>query len=101
MLAVAATGERLESICESAPFVETVTAALAALPATLRTASTRMLQEQGYPGGLSTLLCSRFGEPLRGATTRLIAAKLLKAHGSPHVWNSIDALSGVLADPGN
>ncbi|MGN6529552.1 MAG: TniQ family protein [Burkholderiaceae bacterium] len=98
MLVVAVSDQRLEAVCGLPCVEDDVLATIAALPATLRSAANRMLQEEGYcsPGALTSLLHSRFGEPLKGATTRLVAAKLLKTCGSPHVWNSIDALSGAL-----
>ena len=101
MLAVAVSGRRVEDVCSSPTLDDTVRTAIGTLPVTLRVAAERMLHEQGYGNisALSGLLRSRFGEPLKGASTRLVAARLLKTLGSPHIWNSIDALAATLLTP--
>lgn len=96
MMVVAVRGERLETVCASPEVSESVADAIEHLPLTLRTGFLATLREQGYPRDLGELLRSRFGAPLQGASTRLAAARLLALHGSPQVWNSIDALSGCL-----
>jgi hypothetical protein len=96
MMAVAVSCERLEVLCATPGVSESVAGAIEQLPLTLRSGFLTTLREQGYTRNLNELLQSRFGEPLRGASTRLAAAKLLARHGSPLVWNSIDALSGSL-----
>lgn len=96
MMAVAVLGQRLETLCASPDIARAVNGAIEQLPLTLRAGFLATLREQGYTRDVSTLMQSRFGEPLRGASTRLAAARLLACVGSPHVWNSIDALSGAL-----
>jgi hypothetical protein len=94
MLGVAVRGQTVEEVCGwSGPDVRSM---LRAAPAEIQRTLVSALQAS-ETGHAATLLASRFGARLRGASTRLVAARLLSVHGATGVWNSANALAGILA----
>ena len=94
LLGVAVRGQTVEEVC--AWSMADVRSMLRAAPGDIQRTLMSTLQAS-ETGHAATLLASRFGARLRGASTRLTAARLLATHGAPGTWNSANALAGVLA----
>jgi hypothetical protein len=94
LLGVAVRGQTVEDVCGWSS--NDLRRMLRDAPRELQRALMASLQAS-ESGHSATLLASRFGARLRGASTRLSAARLLSLHGAAGTWNSANALAGVLA----
>ena len=94
LLGVAVRGQTVEEVCGWSS--GDVRSMLHAAPRELQRSLMAALQAS-ESGHAAALLDSRFGARLRGASTRLSAARLLSSHGAARTWNSANALAGVLA----
>ncbi len=94
LLGVAVRGQTVEEVCGW--HAEDVRGMLRVAPGAIQHGLMVALRAS-ETGHAALLLASRFGARLRGASTRLAAAKLLSAHGAPGTWNCANALAGVLA----
>lgn len=97
LLGVAVRGQTVEEVCGW--HAADVRYMLRDAPRDLTRTFTATLRasEHGHAGAVLT---SRFGARLRGASTRLCAARLLSQYGAEGTWNSANALAGVLAPAG-
>jgi hypothetical protein len=94
LLGVAVRGQTVEEVCGWTS--GDVRSMLRVAPREIQRGLGAALQAS-ESGHAAILLTSRFGARLRGASTRLCAARLLSNHGTPGTWNSANALAGVLA----